>query len=122
MAFTLPMAGFFALLGLENVLRKADGPFWLASPEYWIYPAQTVLCGALLVWFWREYEFRAARQIPLTVAVALLAFFLWIAPQEFLGFAPRRAGFNPEIFSQPSTSLGHGRNPFCPPRSRCPIG
>ena len=103
-AFTLPIAAFLVLLALGGVLRKIGGAFWLDSPEYWIYPAQTVVCGALLLWFWREYEFRAARRIVFTAAVALLVFALWIAPQELLGFAPRLFGFNPEIFSgQPAT-------------------
>jgi CAAX prenyl protease-like protein len=98
-AFTLPMAVFLLLLALIGLLRRGDGAAWPGSTEYWIYPAQTILCGALLVWFWREYEFRAARQMIFGAAIALLAFALWIAPQELFGFAPRLAGFNPEIFS-----------------------
>jgi len=103
-AFTLPMAAFLLLLVLLSLLRKAGGPFWLASPEYWIYPVQTIGCGALLLWFWREYELRAVRQIGFTLAVALVVFALWISPQAFLGFAPRLDGFNPEILSgQPAS-------------------
>jgi uncharacterized protein len=103
-AFTLPMAVFLVLLALVSVLRKVGGAFWLDSPEYWIYPAQTIFCGALVIWFWREYQFRAARRIVFAAAVALLVFAVWIAPRELLGFAPRLIGFNPEIFSgQPAT-------------------
>jgi CAAX prenyl protease-like protein len=103
-AFTLPMAVFLVLLALVSVLRKVGGAFWLDSPEYWIYPAQTIFCGALVIWFWREYQFRAARRIVFAAAVALLLFAVWIAPRELLGFAPRLIGFNPEIFSgQPAT-------------------
>lgn len=103
-AFTLPVAAFLALLALGGALRKIGGNFWLDSSEYWIYPAQTIFCGALLFWFWREYEFRAPRRIVFSAAMALLVFALWIAPQEFLGFPPRLAGVNPEIFSgQPAT-------------------
>ena len=80
-AFTLPMAVFLLLLALISLLRRVGGAFWLASPEYWIYPAQTIFCGALLLWFWREYQFRAARRIVFAAAVALLVFALWIAPQ-----------------------------------------
>jgi CAAX prenyl protease-like protein len=98
-AFTLPMAVFLLLLALISLLRKVGGAFWLASPEYWIYPAQTIFCGALLLWFWREYGLRAARQIAFALVVALLVFALWISPQTLLGFAPRLDGFNPEIFS-----------------------
>lgn len=102
-AFTLPVAAFLALLALSSALRKIGGNFWLDSPEYWIYPAQTILCGALVLWFWREYEFRAARRIIFSAAMALLIFALWIAPQEFLGFPSRLAGFNPETFSSQPT-------------------
>jgi CAAX prenyl protease-like protein len=98
-AFTLPLAAFVVLLALGRVLRKVGGASWLDSPEYWLYSAQTIICGALLVWFWREYEFRAARGLLFSAGVALLAFGLWIAPQEFLGFPPRLVGFNPDVFS-----------------------
>jgi CAAX prenyl protease-like protein len=98
-AFTLPMAVFLLLLALISLLRKVGGAFWLASPEYWIYPAQTVLCAALLLWFWREYQFCAPRRIVFTAAVAFVVFALWISPQALLGFASRLDGFNPEIFS-----------------------
>jgi uncharacterized protein len=93
------MAVFFLLLALVSLLRKVGGAFWLASPEYWIYPAQTASCSALLLWFWREYPLRAPRRIVFTAAVALVVFAIWISPQTLLGFASRLDGFNPEIFS-----------------------
>ena len=98
-AFTLPLAVFISLLTLAAALRNPGGGFWLASPEYWIFPAQTIICGGILIWFWRGYQFRAPARIPFTVAIGLLVFLLWIAPQQFLGFPPRLAGFDPETFS-----------------------
>ncbi len=98
-AFTLPMAAFLLLLAVISLLREVGGAFWLASPEHWIYPAQTIFCGALLLWFWREYELRAAGQIVFTLVLALMVFALWISPQVLLGLPPRRDGFNPEIFA-----------------------
>lgn len=97
-AFTLPMAAFLIPLALGRAIRRVDGAFWLDFPEFWIYPVQTILCGALLIWFWREYQLRAARRIVFTGAVALLVFAIWISPQALLGFAPRLDGFNPEVF------------------------
>jgi CAAX prenyl protease-like protein len=97
-AFTLPMAVFLTLLGLASVLQKPGAGFWLASPEYWIYPAQTLLCGALVLWFWRGYEFCTPRQAWFALATGLVVFAIWIAPQQFFGFAPRLAGFDPELF------------------------
>lgn len=98
-AFTAPMAVFLTLLALNNFLQRPGGAFWLVSPEYWIYPVQTTICGLVLIWFWREYPFQAARRIGFAGAVALLALVLWIAPQAIFGFAPRADGFNPEVFS-----------------------
>jgi CAAX prenyl protease-like protein len=99
LAFALPLGVFLLLLGFTGFLRNEGGGPWLAAPEYWIYPAQTVICGALLLWFWRDYELRAPRQILLTVLIAFAVFALWISPQAFLGFAPRLDGFNPEKLS-----------------------
>ena len=98
-AFLLPMAVFIALLTLAAALRKPGAGFWLAAPEYWIFPAQTVVCGVILLWFSREYQLRVPAKIPFTVGIGLLVFVLWIAPQQLLGFAPRLTGFNPETFA-----------------------
>jgi CAAX prenyl protease-like protein len=97
-AFTLPMAVFLALLGLASLLRKPGAGFWLASPEYWIYPAQTLLGGAVVVWFWREYGLGAPRKVWFALAIGLAVFAVWIAPPQFFGFAPRLTGFDPEVF------------------------
>jgi CAAX prenyl protease-like protein len=96
-AFTLPMAVFLTLLGLASMLRKPGSGFWLASPEHWIYPAQTLLCGAIVAWFWREYEIRSPRKVWVAIAIGLAVFVVWIAPQQFFGFAPRVTGFDPEL-------------------------
>src|SRR5947209_1290166 len=62
-AFVLPMAIFVGLLGLVSLLKIFRGPFWIASPQYWIFPLQTIICGGLLIFFWREYDLRRARQV-----------------------------------------------------------
>ena len=97
-AFTLPMAVFLTLLGLGETLRNPGGSSWLATPEYWIYPIQTLLCGALVFWFRRDYELRPPRKVWFAVVIGILVFLLWIAPQQFLGFAPRLTGFDPGRF------------------------
>ncbi|HKP04366.1 MAG TPA: CAAX prenyl protease-related protein [Chthoniobacterales bacterium] len=98
-AFLLPMAVFIALLTLAAALRKPGAAFWLASPEYWIFPAQTLVCGGILIWFWRDYQTRSPARIPFTVGIGLLVFVLWIAPQQWLGFPSRLTGFNPDTFA-----------------------
>lgn len=92
------MGVFVGLLMLGSLIRNPGGPSWRAAPEYWLYPIQTVLCGALLFWFWRRYDFGRPRKLVFTIAVAVIVFLLWIAPQQFFGAAPRRTGFDPSVF------------------------
>jgi len=98
-AYALPMVFFVCSLALVTPLKKIGGPFWLAAPEYWLYPLQTVCCGALLLWFWRKYDFHSLAQIPFTIAAAVLVFVLWISPQSFFGFPARTDGFNPDLLA-----------------------
>jgi hypothetical protein len=98
-AFTLPMAAFLALFALASLLRKPEGASWLVAPEYWIYPAQTLICGAIVVWFWRDYDFGRPRQAWFALAIGLVVLVVWIAPQQFFGASPRLTGFDPEVFA-----------------------
>jgi len=99
LAYTLPMILFIGALGLVSVLKKLGDSFWLQSPEYWLYPVQTLACAGVLLWFWKEYDFQRIRQVLLTLGVAVLVFVLWIAPQAFIGFPARTDGFNPDLFA-----------------------
>jgi len=99
LAYALPMLLFIALLGLSGALKTSTGPPWRTAPEFWIYPLQTLLCAALLIYFRREYEFQPWRRPIFTIAIALLVFLLWIAPQAFFHFPARRVGFNPDTFA-----------------------
>lgn len=98
-AYVLPMLLFVLLLGLRAALKSPAAELWLATPEFWIYPLQTLLCGGVLLCFRRNYELPRARQPLFTIAIALLVFALWVAPQQFFGFPPRLLGFNPDTFS-----------------------
>ena len=99
MAFILPMGVFVVLLGLTGAGNRPETISWFAYPAYWIYPTQTVICGALLWWFWPYYEVRTARKIWFALLVGVIVFAIWIAPQQFLSFSPRLAGFDPEVFA-----------------------
>ncbi|MEP6955637.1 MAG: CAAX prenyl protease-related protein [Chthoniobacterales bacterium] len=102
LAFILPMGVFIGSLALVEPLKKIGGPFWVQAPEYWLYPLQTLVCAALLLWFWRAYELRAPRSLLFTIALALAVFALWISPQQFFGWATRPEGFNPDTFAAQS--------------------
>jgi CAAX prenyl protease-like protein len=94
-AYTLPFLAFLVLLALNAALKKIDNQLWLTLPEYWVYPLQTILSGALLIYFWREYDFARPRQSGFALLIGVVLFIAWIAPQALFGFAPRTLGFNP---------------------------
>jgi uncharacterized protein len=98
-AYAGPMLLFLLLLGLGRAIKTPGTALWLAAPEYWIYPLQTLLCALLLIYFRRDYDWPRLRQPAFALAIGLLVFLLWIAPQQFLGFAPRVVGFDPDVFS-----------------------
>ena len=99
LAFALPMMTFIILLGLGSLLRTVGGRFWFSASEFWIYPSQTILCGAVLVWFWRDYRFERPRHVMFSIISGIVVWLIWISPQAFFGFDARTSGFNPDIFA-----------------------
>jgi CAAX prenyl protease-like protein len=98
-AYVAPMVVFMALLALTSLLPSLSSGFWAQRSQYWVFPLQTVICAILLWRFWPVYEWRAPARTGFGIAIGLLVFVLWIAPQAFFGFAPRTEGFNPDIFA-----------------------
>jgi len=101
-AHVLPMVLFLALLALCQFLTARGQTFLLRHAEFWIYPAQTILCAALLIWFRRCYQFHRPKSVALTLLIGLAVFGIWIAPQYFLHFAPRPVGFDPTLLESNS--------------------
>jgi CAAX prenyl protease-like protein len=99
-AYVLPMALFVGLLAANSGLKKIGGPFWLTSSEFWVFPVQAILCGTLVFFFRREYEFGKLRMPLFVCAVGIIIFILWISPQAFFDRPPRLVGFDPSVFSQ----------------------
>lgn len=101
-AYFAPFLVFMALLGLGEVVAKlAEGNAWwvVAEPRYWVFPLQTVICGATLAVYWRHYRLQWPKKVSFTLAVALLVFAIWVAPQEMLGQERRWEGFDPYFFA-----------------------
>ena len=77
---------------------------WVFSkPQYWVHPAQTVICGALLFRWWRYYEWRPPSRLFFTVFIGVLALVLWVSPLAYIveSFHPKSArvpGFDPAFF------------------------
>jgi uncharacterized protein len=106
-AFTLPMAVFVVLLGVTAAGNRPENVSWFSYPAYWTYPAQTVVCGALLWWFWGDYQIQRPGKIWFALVIGVIVFVVWIAPQQFFRFAPRLIGFDPGLFAaQPALYWG----------------
>jgi len=95
-AYSAPFVVFVILFGLTPLLRVGG---WFHSPEFWIYPIQTIACGALLIFFWRDYQWQRPAGTAFAIVVGVIVFILWIAPQQFLRFASRPDGFNPDFLA-----------------------
>lgn len=93
------MGAFIALLAVNGALPSFGKSFALQHPEYWIFPLQTVGCGLLLWRFWPAYNLARPRGMGLGIGIGVLVFLVWISPQSFFGFDPRRTGFNPDTFA-----------------------
>jgi CAAX prenyl protease-like protein len=102
-AYVLPFAVFMGGLALISLVQSfapaENAPLWLAEPKYWVFPLQTVFCGALLVWFWKAYEWGAKWHVITAVLTGLVVLALWISPQWLLGAEQRTDGFNPGLFA-----------------------
>lgn len=101
-ACVVPMAVFLASLAFVSLLKRIGGDVWLDSAEYWVFPLQTLGCGALLLSYRHDYDLQPLRRLFFTLGIATLVFVLWISPQAFLHFAPRLDGFNPNVFAHQS--------------------
>lgn len=102
-AYVLPFAVFMGGLALISAVQsfapEENGPLWLADPKYWVFPLQTVLCGGLLLWFWKSYAWGAKWHAITAVVTGLIVLALWISPQWLFEAEPRLQGFDPEIFA-----------------------
>ena len=98
-AYVMPFALFMGGLALVEAVRFLGGTaLFLSKPEFWVYPLQTLACGAALVYFGRRYDFGAGKGWLAALAAGLLALGLWIVPHILFG-GSRLAGFDPTVFS-----------------------
>ena len=102
LAYTLPFALFMGGLAAVSALRSLGVTAFAGlplDPMYWVYPLQTALCAAALLWFWKSYDFGrgGGGSLALGVILGLVILALWVSPQELLHRPPRTAGFDPGV-------------------------
>ena len=94
-AYCAPFILFLLLIGLIDLLSKLG----VSNSQYWVFPLQTLVCGALVTVFWKRYDLAFPRRILFTVAIALLVLGIWVSPQELFGKPHRLDGFDPTVFT-----------------------
>ena len=118
LAYVVPLVAFVLLNLLMDIINGAglewahpQAPWWREWPAQWMYPIQTILVGGLVIWFWKNYEFRPFKGVGLGVVFGALGIALWILPSwlhgqlgladggwwERLGVVNREDGFDPGV-------------------------
>lgn len=101
-AYIAPFGLFLISLLVSELISKTGVGYsnWaLAKPLYWIYPLQTLLCGGLVIYYWKHYEWNPLKGFWVALGIGVLVFVIWIAPQQWLGFEARKDGFKPDFFT-----------------------
>ncbi|HYR58229.1 MAG TPA: CAAX prenyl protease-related protein [Chthoniobacteraceae bacterium] len=103
-AYFAPFAVFLGFLALNELLGKMSegmaGAWWWSEPRLWIFPLQTIVCGSLLLRWRRCYGLKRPARAAFAVAVGALVLAIWIAPQAWMHFPARLAGFDPTYFGK----------------------
>jgi CAAX prenyl protease-like protein len=116
-AHVAPLFVFMAFLAVPGwfQIKNPELSWYLRAPEHWVYPLQTLVCSALLIWFRRQYEFRPWRGFGRATVLAFMGIGAWIFPAwlfqrlgagesapewwSWLGLVERREGFDPSVLS-----------------------
>lgn len=118
-AYVAPFAVFLGFLAVKPLftVENSQLPWWRSAPEHWLYPLQTFVCGGLLLYYRRAYEFRPWRGLGRATVLGALGIVWWFAPAwwytqhgdgmkeiPWLGLAARKHGYDPSIFD-PATAI-----------------
>lgn len=129
LAHVVPLAALMVLAFLSTIITDTlfddffrnhpSEPWWKRYPEQWIYPVQTILCGVLLAFWWRQYEWEWSWwKVLAGGAMGAVGIGIWLLPTQayewmeleeeptgwlkWLGVLPRRDGFDPGVFESPA--------------------
>jgi len=88
LAHVVPFAAFMLFLSLDLILGatgfKIDneyaGAWYRFHTEQWIYPLQSIVCFGIVVFFWRQYEFRPVKGWAFGLVAGAVGIVLWVLP------------------------------------------
>ncbi len=106
--FIAPFLVFCGFLLVQDLIKTQFGQgenasIWTRHPALWVYALQTLCCAAVLLWYWKRYEFgvhQLRKHRLFVVGMGLLVFLLWVTPAS-LPFLPKRLeGFDPTVVGE----------------------
>ena len=125
-AYVVPLAAFMALNFVLMIIADSGlewkhdlASWWRHWPEHWFYPLQTIICGGLLIYCRKQYQFdlKWDRRVLVGVIMGVIGIGFWILPTHLytvlgyteesagwlkhLGVAPRDEGFDPQVLDAP---------------------
>ncbi|NIP95737.1 MAG: CPBP family intramembrane metalloprotease, partial [Akkermansiaceae bacterium] len=115
--FMMVGGGLDLLTGsVDSIFRDHEFlPWWRRYPDQWIYPLQTAMAAACLVFWWRHYDLRwSGWKVAAGAVMGAIGIGIWLLPtqtyewwglsgqpegwKKWLGILPRRDGFDPGVF------------------------
>ncbi len=124
LAHVVPFSVFMVLLMVsqyvgEGMLWEHDSAPWYRHwPEQLFYPIQAVITTAVLIFFWKHYDFQWSSKVWIGVIAGFIGIGIWLLPttlydywgmtskpeslfEKLTGLAPRKEGFDPGVFESP---------------------
>lgn len=125
LAHVVPFAAFmifnliYQFAGEAMLWEHDEAPWYRHWPEQLFYPIQTVVCLGVLAFFWKHYEFQWCNKVWIGALAGLIGIAFWLLPttlfdwlemngepdgffEKLTGLAPRREGFDPGVFKNPT--------------------
>jgi uncharacterized protein len=117
-AWAGPLLLFATILALPGLVRSSnlDAPWYLAMPQLWVFPIQTVVVLGAIIWWWRNYTFGPlnGKIIVWSVVAGAVGIGFWLLPSwmynkgwvpeiEWLGCVSRAGdekSFDPSVFAE----------------------
>ncbi len=95
-----------------------SAPWWQQWPEQWLYPLQSFVGLALLIFFRKHYELKWSKSVWFGALMGAVGIGFWLLPTtlydwlgidgkpegilKYLGVMPRTEGFDPGVFDSPA--------------------
>ena len=93
LAYVIPFVAFMLFLSLDMILsltgfkieNEYAGAWYRYHTEQWIYPLQSIVCFGIILFFWKQYEFRPLKGWVFGAVIGAVGIVLWLLPAMLYG-------------------------------------